>query len=107
LARGITLMENDDPAGWELVRHIAAVRAAMQRLFVGFHLGTSDLADELVDEPAPETDNLLDPVEVGAGLMVWAEVSPAAVLGIEDQAPILDRQPIHADDQNRSDVFPT
>jgi hypothetical protein len=32
---------------------------------------------------------------------------PAAVLGIEDQAPILDRQPIHADDQNCSDVFPT
>jgi hypothetical protein len=39
--------------------------------------------------------------------MVWAEVSPAAVLGIEDQAPILDRQPIHADDQNCSDVLPT
>jgi hypothetical protein len=38
--------------------------------------------------------------------MVWAEVSPAAVLGIEDQAPILDRQPIHADDQNCSDVLP-
>jgi hypothetical protein len=39
--------------------------------------------------------------------MVWAEVSPAAVLGIEDQAPILNRQPIHADDQNCSDVLPT
>jgi hypothetical protein len=38
--------------------------------------------------------------------MVWAEVSPSAVLGIEDQAPILDRQPIHADDQNCSDVLP-
>ena len=37
--------------------------------------------------------------------MVWAEVSPSAVLGIEDQAPILDRQPIHADDQNCSDVL--
>ena len=76
------------------------------------HLGlfqrTSDLAAELVDEPAPETDNVLDPVEVGEGLMVWAEVSPAAVLGIDpDQAPILDRQPIHVDDQNCSDVLPT
>jgi hypothetical protein len=32
---------------------------------------------------------------------------PAAVLGIEDQAPILDGQPIHADDQNCSDVLPS
>jgi hypothetical protein len=85
---------------------LAAIRAALQRLFVGFHLGTSDLAAELVDELAPETDNLLDPVEVGGGLVVWAELSPAAVLGIDDQAPILDRQPLRLDGQNDSVALP-
>src|SRR4029453_5312817 len=60
----------------------------------------------LSPRPCHHSDNLLDPIEVGASLMVWAEVSPSAVLGIEDQAPILDRQPIHADDQNCSDVLP-
>jgi hypothetical protein len=37
--------------------------------------------------------------------MVWAELSPAAVLGIDDdQAPILERQPVHH--QNGSDALP-
>jgi hypothetical protein len=83
--------------------NVAEIRTALQRLFVGFHLGISDLADH--PGPAPETENLLDPVEVGAGLMVWAELSPAAVLGIDhDQAPILDRQPVHR--QNGSNALP-
>jgi site-specific DNA recombinase len=80
----------------------AAIRVALQRLFVGFHLGLSGAeTPELAEadcEPAPETDNLLDPVEVGGALKVWAELNPAAVLGIDDdQAPVLDRQPIHMD----------
>jgi hypothetical protein len=37
--------------------------------------------------------------------MVWAELSPAVVLGIDDdQTPILERQPVHR--QNGSDVLP-
>jgi hypothetical protein len=37
-----------------------------------------------------------------------AEISPAAVLGfdVREQAPILDRQPIHPSDQNCADVLP-
>jgi hypothetical protein len=83
---------------------VAEIRAVLHRLFIGFYLGTSDLADN--PQPAPESDNLLDPVEVGSGLMVWAELSPAAVLGIDDdQAPVLERQPVHR--QNSSDELPT